>query len=60
VALVRTDVLEERGASVIRVERICELGKTLAVTSNCSTLRRNTNYMERISELETMLAVTSN
>jgi hypothetical protein len=34
VALVRTDVLEELSASFIRVTRIGELGKTLAVTSN--------------------------
>jgi hypothetical protein len=34
VALVRTDVSEEPGASFIRVTRICELGATLAVTSN--------------------------
>jgi hypothetical protein len=35
VALVRTDVSEERIASIIRVTRIGELG-TLAVTSNGS------------------------
>jgi hypothetical protein len=34
VALVRTDVLEELNASIIRVTRINELGITLAVTSN--------------------------
>jgi hypothetical protein len=34
VALVRTDVSEELSASFIRVARIGELGKTLAVTSN--------------------------
>jgi hypothetical protein len=55
VALVRTDVF-----SIIRVERISELGTTLAVTSNRSILRRNTNYMERIGELGTTSAVTSN
>jgi hypothetical protein len=33
VALVRTDVAEERVASIIRVTRIGELGTTLAVTS---------------------------
>jgi hypothetical protein len=33
VALVRTDIPEELGASFIRVTRICELGTTLAVTS---------------------------
>jgi hypothetical protein len=52
-ALVRTDVSEERMASIIGVKRISELRTTLAVTSNGSTLRRNTNYMERISELGT-------
>jgi DNA-binding TFAR19-related protein (PDSD5 family) len=34
VALVRTDVSEELSASIIRLTRIGELGKTLAVTSN--------------------------
>jgi hypothetical protein len=38
VALVRTDVLEELNASFIRVTRISELGTTLAVTSNRSSL----------------------
>jgi hypothetical protein len=33
VALVGTDILEERSASIIRVTRVSELG-TLAVTSN--------------------------
>jgi hypothetical protein len=41
VALVRTEVSEERRASFIRVTRIGELGTTLAVTSNRRTLRRN-------------------
>jgi hypothetical protein len=40
--LVRTDVSEEHFASIIRVTRIGELGTTLAVTSNRSTLRRST------------------
>jgi hypothetical protein len=40
VALVRTDVSEERIASIITVTRIGELGTTLAVTSNLSTLRK--------------------
>jgi hypothetical protein len=44
VALVRTDVSEERSATIIRVTRIGDLGTTLAVTSNRSTLRRNTEY----------------
>jgi hypothetical protein len=33
-AVVRTDVSEERIASIIEVTRIGELGTTLAVTSN--------------------------
>jgi hypothetical protein len=41
VALVRTDVSEKRSASIITVTRIGELGTTLAVTSNRSTLQRN-------------------
>jgi hypothetical protein len=44
VALVRTDVSEELSASFIRVTRICELGTTLAVTSNRPTLRINIIY----------------
>jgi hypothetical protein len=43
VALVRTDVSEERGASFIRVTKIGELETTQAATSNRRTLRRNTN-----------------
>jgi hypothetical protein len=39
VARVRTDVSEELSASFIRVTRIGELGKALAVTSNRRTLR---------------------
>jgi hypothetical protein len=39
VALVRTDVSEERSASFIRVKRIGKLGTTLAVTSNRRTLQ---------------------
>jgi hypothetical protein len=39
VVLVRTDVSEELGASFIRVTRIGELGKTLAVISNRRMLR---------------------
>jgi hypothetical protein len=37
VVLVRTDVLEEPGASFIRVTRIGELGTTHAATSNRRT-----------------------
>jgi hypothetical protein len=34
VAVVKTDVSEERSPSIIRVTRICEQGITLASTSN--------------------------
>jgi hypothetical protein len=55
VALVRTDVSEERIASTIRVTRIVGLG-TLAATSNRSTLRRNTALMlEAIRPSETLV-----
>jgi hypothetical protein len=42
VALVRTDVSEEPGASFIRVTKIGELETTQAATSNRRMLRRNT------------------
>jgi hypothetical protein len=48
VALVRTDVSEERSVSIIRVTRIGELG-TLVVTSNRRMLRRNTMRKTSIS-----------
>jgi hypothetical protein len=41
VALVRTDVSEERIASIIRVTRIREVGTTLAVISNQRPLGEN-------------------
>jgi hypothetical protein len=41
VALVRTDVSEERSASIIRVTRLSELGTMVAVTSNQHTHQRN-------------------
>jgi hypothetical protein len=41
VALVETDVSEDLCDSFVRVTRIGELGKILAVTSNRRTLRRN-------------------
>jgi hypothetical protein len=41
VALVRTDVSEEPGASSIRVTKLGELGTIQAATSNRRTLRRN-------------------
>jgi hypothetical protein len=37
VALVGTDLSEERSATIIKVTRIGELGTTLAVTSNRRT-----------------------
>jgi hypothetical protein len=42
VALVRTNITEECSASIIRVTGICELGTTLAITSNIPMLWRNT------------------
>jgi hypothetical protein len=42
VLLVRTDVSEERIASITRVTRIGEVGTAFAVTSNRSKLRRIT------------------
>jgi hypothetical protein len=39
VALVRTDVSEEPGASFIKVTKIAELGTKQAATSNRRTLR---------------------
>jgi hypothetical protein len=46
VALVRTDVSEELSASIIRMTRIGELGRTLAVTSN-----RRTLFFRRVCQL---------
>jgi hypothetical protein len=47
VALVRTDVSEERSASFIRVTRIGKLGTTLAVTSN----RRQQVFLRSVRRL---------
>jgi hypothetical protein len=47
VALVRTDVSEEPGASFIRVTRICELGTTQAATSNRCTGSFETSILTR-------------
>jgi hypothetical protein len=50
VALVRTDVSEEPGASFIRVTKIGELGTTHAATSNRrKSVRRNRNVSETLS-----------
>jgi hypothetical protein len=45
VVLVRTDVSQELSSSFIRVTRINELERTLVVTSNRPTLRRNTKWI---------------
>jgi hypothetical protein len=56
-----TGCYEERGASIIRVKRISELG-TLAVTSNRRTLRRNTKKKKKYKLLRRVrrLLVTAN
>jgi hypothetical protein len=51
VALVRTDVSEELGASFIWVTRIGELGTTPTVTRNRRTLRRNTKFLHSVRRL---------
>jgi hypothetical protein len=57
VALVRTDVSEERSASIISVTRIGELGTTLAVTSNRRTLRATRHIIPEGGILEGKTAV---
>jgi hypothetical protein len=54
VALVRTDVSEERIASIVRLARIVELGTTLAVTSNRSTLQ-SANVVPSLPILVTLM-----
>jgi hypothetical protein len=54
-ALVRTDVSEELGASFIRVTRIGELGTTLAVTSNRRRLLVRANVVPSPPILVTLL-----
>jgi hypothetical protein len=44
VDLARTDDSEELSAPIIRVTKISELGTTLAVTNNQSTLQITTKY----------------
>jgi hypothetical protein len=46
VALVRTDLSEEPGASFIMVTKIGALGTTQAATSNRRTLRRNNKFLQ--------------
>jgi hypothetical protein len=62
VVLARTDVSEEHSASIIRMTRICELGTTLAVTSNQSMLQRNAITMNTLLFIYSMfrLLVTAN
>jgi hypothetical protein len=48
-ALVKTDVSEEFIASIIRVTTMGELGTTLAVTNNRSTLRGNHSCLPHLS-----------
>jgi hypothetical protein len=62
VALLRTNVSEERNSSIIRVTRIGELGTTLTVTNNRRTLQRNHVFIRvtRIGDLTRTLAITSN
>jgi hypothetical protein len=54
-ALVRTEVSEERSASFIRVIRIGELGTTLAVTCNRRTLRKK--YQRCVRRLQVTASV---
>jgi hypothetical protein len=51
VSLVRTDASEERIASIIRVTRIGELGTTLAVTSDRSTLWKGKKNLRSVLPL---------
>jgi hypothetical protein len=60
VAVVRTDVSEERSASIIRVTRIGDLETTLTVTSNRSTLQRNTVYCLLFCGSVPLLVLTAN
>jgi hypothetical protein len=53
VALVRADVSEEISASFIRVTRFCELGTTLAVTSN----RRKLVFLRSLRQLRVRASV---
>jgi hypothetical protein len=55
VAFVRTDVSEERSPSIIRVTRICELGVTLAVTSNRRKLLVTANVVPSSLILSTLM-----
>jgi hypothetical protein len=54
---VRTEVSEERIASIMRVTRIGELEITLAVTSNRSTLRKGIHHSHRRENLKSYIAL---
>jgi hypothetical protein len=58
-ALVRTDVSEERSAFIIRVTRIGELGTTLAVTISRRTLRRNISISSQLASLASSASVVT-
>jgi hypothetical protein len=57
VGLVRTDVSEVSIAPIIKLTRICELGKTLAVASNGSSLRKNNLMMNATHSSETPVVI---
>jgi hypothetical protein len=59
VTLISTDVLEERSTFIIRVTRIRELGRTLAVTSNRLSLRRRRYVLPKLWLLQEPHGVTS-
>jgi hypothetical protein len=59
VALVRTDVSEEPGASYIRVTKIGELGTIKAATINRRTLRRNVFATRRNIPDDTVLLLVT-
>jgi hypothetical protein len=54
VAHLRSDVSEERVASIIRVTRMGELGTTVTVTVNRRTLRRSTVVSQNRDRLDSM------
>jgi hypothetical protein len=51
VALVRSNVSEERSASIVSMTRIGELGTTLAVSNDRPTLRNNTKLLVTVNFL---------
>jgi hypothetical protein len=55
VAHVRTDVSEERIASITRVKRFGELGTTLPVTSNQRMLQQTTEAVPSRENTKTIL-----